>query len=191
MAYLALVVLVVVVNMLPAFGPPTWTILVFARLNWHMNPVALVLLGAVSASTGRYLLAVVAGRFNGRLPQRLRSNLEAARSLLQHRRAGGFAVLALFVVSPLPSAQLFVAAGLMELRLRPLTAVFLLGRLLSYTFYLSAATVAEHHMGHLLRNAFGSVWSVAVQLAFLVGVCLVPFVNWRHIGRRVPSDDTE
>ena len=50
MAYLALVVLVVVVTMLPAFGPPTWTILVFARLNWHMNPVALVLLGAVSVS---------------------------------------------------------------------------------------------------------------------------------------------
>ena len=47
MPYLTLVLIVVAVNLLPAFGPPTWTILVVARLDWHLNPIALVVLGAV------------------------------------------------------------------------------------------------------------------------------------------------
>ena len=45
MSYLALFLLVLGVNLLPAFGPPTWSLLVYARLRWHLDPVALVLLG--------------------------------------------------------------------------------------------------------------------------------------------------
>ena len=184
MPYLTLVLIVVAVNLLPAFGPPTWTILVVARLDWHLNPIALVVLGAVSASVGRYLLATLAHRFNSHLPKRLRANLEAARTLVQSRRLGSVALFALFVVSPLPSAQLFVAAGLLELRLRPLTAVFFVGRLLSYSFYVSAATLAQQRMGHALTNAFGSPWSIAVQVLLVVGVCLVPFVHWQPLTQR-------
>jgi uncharacterized membrane protein YdjX (TVP38/TMEM64 family) len=180
-AYLGLVALVIAINLLPAFGPPTWTVLVVAKLTWHLNPVALVLLGAVASSTGRYALGLCARRFTGRLPQRLRTNLEAARTLLQRRRAGGVAIVGLFVVSPLPSAQLFVAAGLMDLPLRKLTAVFFVGRLMSYAAYVGAATVAEHHMGTVVRSAFGSPWSIVLQLLFLVAVGGIPFINWSRL----------
>lgn len=184
MAYLALVLIVLAVNLLPAFGPPTWTILVVARLDWHLNPIALVILGAVSASTGRYWLATLSRRFHVHLPTRLKVNLEAARTLVQSRRLGGIALFALFVASPLPSAQLFVVAGLLELRLRPLTAVFFVGRLLSYSFYLSAATLAQQRMGHVLTNVFGSPWSIGTQVLLVIGVGLVPLINWHTLTRR-------
>ena len=73
MAYLAVFAIVFGVNLLPAFGPPTWAILVFTRLHWHLNPVALVVIGAVAAASGRYLLARGARRFSGRLPARMRA----------------------------------------------------------------------------------------------------------------------
>ena len=47
MQYVFLFLIVLGVNLLPAFGPPTWTLLVFARLNLNMSPVALVVLGAI------------------------------------------------------------------------------------------------------------------------------------------------
>ena len=78
MPYVALFLVVLRVNLLPAFGAPTWTVLVFARLNWHMNPVALVVLGAVAAAGGRYLLALGASRFRSRLSEKRRENLQAA-----------------------------------------------------------------------------------------------------------------
>ena len=43
--------LVFVINLLPAFGPPTWSVLVYARLRWHLDPVALVLVGAGAAAS--------------------------------------------------------------------------------------------------------------------------------------------
>ena len=55
--YLILFFAVLGVNLLPAFGPPTWSVLVFFRLNSTMPTWAMVLVGAVAAATGRYLLA--------------------------------------------------------------------------------------------------------------------------------------
>ena len=180
MKYLALVAIVFGINLLPAFGPPTWALLVFARLRWRLDPVALVILGAGAAMAGRYVLALTARHFKGRLPERLRGNVEVAREALLRRRLGTLAFFALFVVSPLPSAQLFLAAGLLDLELVPLTLAFFLGRIVSYSLYVAAATLAEVHFQDVIGKVFGSPWSIALQLVFLVAVCLLPFVNWKR-----------
>ena len=172
------------VNLLPAFGPPTWTLLVFSRLNWHLEPVAIVLIGAIAAMSGRYVLAVGTRHFRGRLSDKLRANLAAADDLLFAKKGRAWAVLAVFVVSPLPSAQLFVAAGLLDVALVPLTLAFFVGRLVSYSFYVAAATLAEHQFGGVLRHALGSPWSIALQLLLLAGAAALPFVNWSQIRDR-------
>lgn len=51
---------------------------------------------------------------------------------LEHNRARGILGLALFALWPLPSVQLFEAAGLTSVRLLPFTLVFFAGRLVSY-----------------------------------------------------------
>jgi len=178
--YLALFAIVFGVNLLPAFGPPTWAVLVFARLHWHLNPIALVVLGALAAVSGRYLLALGARHFRVRMPARMRGNLEAARTLLERRRAGAIALFGVFVVSPLPSAQLFIAAGLLDLPLGLLTLAFFLGRLVSYSIYVGVATLADKQLGAVVGQVFGSPWSIALQIGLLVAVCFLPFVNWRR-----------
>lgn len=184
MPYLALFAIVFGINLLPAFGPPTWAVLVFARLHWHLNPVALVIIGAVAASAGRYLLALGARHFSGRLPRRMRTNLEDARSFLEGRPRSAIAVFCLFVVSPLPSAQLFLAAGLLDLNLALFTAAFFVGRLISYSIYVSAAVLADRQLGNVLSKLFGSPWAIALQLALLAIVCLLPLINWRTLLQR-------
>ena len=180
MAYLVVTAIVFGINLLPAFGPPTWAVLVFTRLHWHLNAVALVVLGAVAAMAGRYLLARMARHFKGRLPARLQDNLDDARTLIERKRIGAFALFAIFVISPLPSAQLFLAAGLLDLPLGLLTWAFFLGRLVSYSIYVSLATLADKQFGGVIDKVFGSPWSIALQLVLLVVVCLLPFVPWRR-----------
>ncbi|HEY5109763.1 MAG TPA: hypothetical protein VII96_09175 [Acidimicrobiales bacterium] len=184
MQYLLLFAMVFGVNLLPAFGPPTWTLLVFARLTWHLEPVAIVLVGAVAAMSGRYVLAVGTRHFRGRLSDKRQANLEAANDLLFAKKGRAWAIVAVFVVSPLPSAQLFVAAGLLDVALVPLTLAFFAGRLVSYSFYVAAATLAERQLGGVLRNALGSPWSIALQLLLLAGAAALPFVNWTRIRDR-------
>jgi len=190
MQYLYLFLIVLGVNLLPAFGPPTWTLLVFARIHWHLNPIALVILGGVGAMLGRYLLAVTARRFRGHLSERRRENLTAASDALLKRKSSVIATLALFAVSPLPSAQLFVAAGLLELDLIPLTLAFFAGRLVSYSIYVGVATVAERRVGSVLGHLLGSPWSIGLQVALLAVVAVLPFINWKSIlGPRTKEGD--
>jgi len=181
MQYLYLFLIVLGVNLLPAFGPPTWTLLVFARIHWHLNPVALVVLGGLGAMLGRYLLAVAARRFRGHLSERLQGNLTATSDALLKRKSSVIATLALFAVSPLPSAQLFVAAGLLEFNLIPLTLAFFAGRLVSYSIYVGVATVAERQLGSVLGHLLGSPWSITIQVVLLAAVAVLPFINWKSI----------
>ncbi len=41
------------INLLPALGPPTWSVLVLFRLHEHVSAPLLVALGALAAGTGR------------------------------------------------------------------------------------------------------------------------------------------
>ncbi|MBK5264455.1 MAG: hypothetical protein JJE34_04360 [Alphaproteobacteria bacterium] len=55
--YLILFAIVLGVNLMPAFGPPTWSVIVVYGINTKMPVPALVLVAASAAATGRFLLA--------------------------------------------------------------------------------------------------------------------------------------
>src|SRR5690242_17126428 len=103
--YLVLAGVVFGVNLLPAFGPPTWAVLVFFRLQSGLAAVPLVLVGALAAASGRLLLAVASRRFRGRLSAERLAHLSAARDAIAGGRTRAFAGLGLFALSPVPSAQ--------------------------------------------------------------------------------------
>jgi hypothetical protein len=176
--YLAVAAVVLGVNLLPAFGPPTWAVLVLFKLQWDLDAVPLVIVGAVAAATGRLLLAMATRRLKPHLPARSVANLEANGALLTGHRAGSIVGLALFAVSPLPSAQLFEAAGLLDVPLVPLTVAFFAGRLVSYSLYVGAASLAQANLGQLFESVFTSPWSWAVEIALLAGLVLLAQVNW-------------
>ncbi len=183
MAYLALAGIVFGVNLLPAFGPPTWSLLVYARLRWHLEPAVLVVLGAAAATSGRLVLAWATRRVRTRFSPRYRENLAALERRLTKRRRGLVAFVTLFVISPLPSAQLFSAAGLLDLRLVPVSLGFFAGRLVTYTLYVTTAVVVESQLSGVLSNIWGAPWWIALQLVLLVALTLLPTVPWGRVGR--------
>ena len=176
------------VNLLPAFGPPTWALLIFFHLNTDLPAVPLVLLGALAAASGRFVLATGARHWRSRLPQDRRESLSAAEEALTGSRGRAAAGLGLFALSPVPSAQLFVAAGLLTVPLLPLTAAFFAGRLVSYSLYVGAASAAEGSLGSLLGDAFGSPLGIGLQLVMLAGLVLLLRVDWaKRLNGRAPG----
>jgi uncharacterized membrane protein YdjX (TVP38/TMEM64 family) len=177
--YLILFLLVLGVNLMPAFGPPTWTILVLYSLNTDMPRAPVVITGAIAAALGRYLLARAFRLVGKRLPPRSRDNLRAAREALERSRRSTILALGLFAISPLPSAQLFEAAGLAGIRLLPFTAAFFAGRLVSYAIYaFTAAEIRQSSLGDAFREQVVSPLGLAVQLALIALVVLMTRVNW-------------
>ncbi len=174
------VLIVFGINLLPAFGPPTWLILVALHSQWHLNPVALVILGAGAAASGRFVLASSATSLRPHLPRRYQENVARAGEKLLQRRKRAITLIALFLLSPLPSAQLFIAAGLLELPLVPITLAFFAGRLVTYSLYLAAAGAATHALSQVVGDIWGSPWSVAIELLMVLATVVLPMIPWKR-----------
>lgn len=180
--YLLAVAVVFGVNLLPAFGPPTWAVLVFFRLNYGLDVVPLVILGAAAAASGRVLLAASFGLLRGHISARQTANLAAAGKVLTHDRKRSIAGLGLFALSPLPSAQLFEAAGLIGVALAPLTLAFFVGRLISYSVYVAGASAAAGtSAGNLVTSSFTSPWGIALQVLLLAALAGLARIDWAKL----------
>jgi membrane protein YqaA with SNARE-associated domain len=181
--YLAMTVLAI--NLAPIFAPPTWTVLVLFKLNSNLDFLPLLLIGVTSAAIGRYLLGTFAGKFRRLLSEKMALNLKAAQSYLEHRRSTNLLNFLFFVISPLPSAQLFEAAGIVGMRLIPLTFAFLIGRLISYSFYLAgASSLKEKGLGQVITNNLKSPLGIGIQVASLIGIYFLTKIDWISLAKR-------
>lgn len=182
-----LVALVFVFNLAPAFAPPTWSVLVLFSLNTDLPPALIVIAGAISAGTGRYSLARATGLLRNRIKGKSLKNLESAQKLFEEKSSRKILLLLLFIISPLPSAQLFEAAGLIGTKLLPLTLAFFSGRLVTYSFYVAGASeLKAHGIGELITKEFTSIWTIVFQILMITGVVLLTRINWsRFLTKRI------
>ncbi|GAB3580244.1 hypothetical protein [Calidifontibacter terrae] len=193
MTYLIVLAVVFGINLIPVFGPPTWAVLVLCYLHGDLNEVLLVSTGAVAAAAGRLTLARATRALGRYLPARQRHNLTAAGSALKGRRAGAAAGLALFALSPLPSAQLFEAAGLTQVRLLPLTASFFAGRLVSYSLYLGGAyAVKDTGVADVITSSMTSPVGLLLEMVMLGGLVVLSQFDWsKHLRTESPADEAK
>lgn len=168
-------------NVVPAFAPPTWSVLVFFSLTYHLNSPALIVTGVIAATAGRGILAWYFRKYRDHLPQGWVTNMENAGTHLTKSAGHTGALLALFVISPLSSAQLFEAAGVMRtIAIRPLLVAFAIGRSVSYTSYVTGATVLKAtSLGELVTKYITSPAAIAVQIALIVGMVLIGTIKWQ------------
>jgi membrane protein YqaA with SNARE-associated domain len=175
--YFILVGLVFGINLLPAFAPPTWVVLVFYKLTTNMNTIAIIALGVMASASGRYLLALGTRAIRQKLKPQYVANLKHLqgrldRRRLDRRRRGYIVYFLFFILAPIPSAQLFEAAALMETPLLPITGAFMVGRAISY----------------LLIDSIKSPLGIAIQIACLIALYLLVKIDWApHLPNKAKS----
>jgi len=184
--YFLAVAVIAGANLLPAFAPPTWSILVFFTLRYHMNPVALVLLGVLSATLGRAILANVFRAIRGWLPKGYVANMEKIGMKIEEHPKQTIGLLALFFLSPISSAQLFEAAGIIKrIALSPLLIAFAGGRLISYSIYVSGASVLkETSLGQIITEELTSPLAISIQVLMILGLIALGNVKWNGSRRK-------
>jgi uncharacterized membrane protein YdjX (TVP38/TMEM64 family) len=179
---LTVLAVVFLANVVPAFAPPTWTLLVLFIVNYNVAPIPLIICGVIAATLGRYVLALYFRAFSSVLPKRWVANMESAGQYFTANTDRKFGILALFLISPISSAQLFEAAGLMkELKLRPLLIAFAAGRTISYSFYVfTASSLKETNFGEIIINNLKSPYAIALQIAMIIGIVALGNIKWRR-----------
>jgi uncharacterized membrane protein YdjX (TVP38/TMEM64 family) len=91
--------------------------------------------------------------------------------------------MSLFALSPLPSAQLFEAAGLIGAPLIRFTAAFFAGRLVSYTFFAATAKgIQGTTLGATFRHGPLSPAGLALQVGMIAVLVLLAQIDWaKHV----------
>jgi hypothetical protein len=180
-----LVFLVVLgLNLLPAFAPPTWVALSFFSYKFPDNDIAmLALVGATAATLGRVILAksartLVRGKL---LRPETRQNIDAIKEKLQGKQTLTAGACLFYAFSPLPSNYLFIAYGLTTLELRILALPFFLGRLIGYNFWAHLGSAAAHKLAIEAPHSYMSAYFVAVQVACLAAVYVFTRIDWQRL----------
>jgi membrane protein YqaA with SNARE-associated domain len=142
-----LFILVFVLNVLPAFAPPTWTTMSFIGLAIpNIDVLLLAAVAATAATCGRIVLAnlsrvIVRQRL---LTEDARRNVDSIKIGIENQRAMTLGTFLGYSLSPLPSNYLFIAYGLTSLPLAFLAVPFFIGRFVSYGFWTrTASTVGD------------------------------------------------
>jgi len=177
--YYILALLVFSLNLLPVFAPPTMAVLIFYKLNTNLDTTAIIAIGVLASSSGRYVLALGTKALRSKLKRKYVENLEHIGKIVHRNSKSVILYFLFFLVSPLPSAQVFEAAALMNARLLPITIAFVIGRSISYSLYVAgAATLKQHAMSSVLVDSMKSPWGIAIQILALFGIYLLLKVDW-------------
>ena len=179
-----LFILVFILNVVPAFAPPTWITLSFLGMSMPHVPVgALALIGATAATLGRVTLAklsraIVRGRL---LDEPTRKNIGAIKDVLEKRRVFAFGTFLAYAFSPLPSNYLFIAYGLTTVRLTLVAFPFFVGRLASYSFWVTTASAVGDRLDldSIESVSYVGIYFIASQLLVIPIIYIFTRIDWR------------
>ena len=187
MATLAILfVVVLLINLMPAFAPPTWMAMSWIGFNVpEGSPLVFALVAASAATLGRLILATFARTLvRGRLMRDAdRQNIDVVRLWLKKHKTMTVTTFFLYSLSPLPSNYLFIAYGLSGLPLRVVGAAFFLGRTASYAIWAHLGRFVSAHIDPeaQFQGGYFSAYFVATQLVLLGLVYILMKLDWKML----------
>lgn len=184
----ALFVTILLLNLAPAFAPPTWMAMSWLGFSRPGDdPLLMALVAASAATSGRLMLAkasrsLVRGRWMSDADRR---NVDVAKAWIERRRRVTAWALLAYAFSPLPSNYLFIAYGLTGLPLRLISVPFFFGRLASYALWASLGQFTHDYVEpeSNLGGAYLGLYFAASQLAFLALVYAFAKIDWAYLQR--------
>ncbi len=178
--YFSLAISVFVVNVVPAFMPPTWVVLALAKINDpSFDPLMLTLVGALSSTAGRAVLAFYSSFFRRFFTKELAKHAEEIKKFFEKKGKELFAGTFLYSLSPFPSNLVFIAKGFTSVDWKPVFSGFFFGRLVSY-FILIALS---ENIFSTLNNYFKNEQTVRYLFDVLgiIAAFSILFIHWEKL----------
>jgi membrane protein YqaA with SNARE-associated domain len=194
LAMLAAWAIALVINVVPAFMPPTWSVLAVFHIMAGPPLLSLTVGGAAASAVGRVGLALLCRRFGDKLPETDRTNARALGQFVNRHRRWREAIVFFYCLGPLPSNPLFIAAGIGRVPLLPVTIAFFVARAIADTFWVWSAGKVSDDLGDVFLKNVTSWQAAAIQLAALALVVLIfrlPWAKWLGFTGDEPSDRSD
>ena len=182
------------INLPPAFMPATWMLLAFARIKFGLPIVPLVIGGVFFSGLGRILLAKGSTFVHRRL-RKPDEELEEVKQYLEERRNYVGLASFLYCLLPLPSNNLFIAAGIVEVSMLRVMIGFWLGRSIADFVYVWTTDQVFQNLGSVFERFYSDWLAIVINLVSLgaaAALLLVPWPRWlfrRMVRRKKPEPE--
>jgi membrane protein YqaA with SNARE-associated domain len=179
--YLGAFAAALLVDTIPVFAPPAWTILAFMIIKWKLNPWGVIVTGALGSMIGRYILTLYLPHLSAKI---FRRSENANLSFLGKKLGGRFwranIFVMLYAISPLSTTALFTAAGMAQVNPWHILPGFAIGKFLGDAWVILMTKVTADEATDLLHGHVS--WQAALTAAAgLLLISGVLFIDWRQL----------
>jgi membrane protein DedA with SNARE-associated domain len=179
--YLFIFLLIFIINVVPAFMPPTWIILSFFYINNDLLFIPTIILGVIAATSGRVVLALISRYWLKHImPIKFYSNYQYLGEYLKRNTKLTLPIVFGYAFSPISSNSMFIMAGLSDLNLKLIAVSFFIGRLISYSFWITASHQLSNRLDTIFTGTFSNINTFVSALISMGIVIIIGRINWKN-----------
>ncbi len=120
------------VDVVPFFGPPAWTVMVFFQVKYDLNIWAVIVIGVIGSTFGRYILSKYMPYLSTKfISKQKNEDLAFIGEKLKNNGWKNQLFVLLYTLVPLPSTPLFTASGVARIRSLTILPAFFIGKFTS------------------------------------------------------------
>jgi hypothetical protein len=175
--FVACLALVFAINLMPAFMPSTWMVLAFFHIHFDLPLIPLCVSGALVSGFGRFFLAQASGFVTDTFFKKKRDDLKELGAFLEERKNFLAGVTFLYALTPLPTNNLFVAAGMVGVSLRRVLAGFWAARIPADLFWVWSTSATFGSLKDVFERN-GNWLAIVLQAGALSSIVLLYEMPW-------------
>jgi len=175
--FLIAMVVVFLINLSPGFMPSTWMVLAFFYIKFGLPLIPLALCGAIVSGFGRYFLARGSGWVTRTFFKRKEEELRTLGEYLEHKKGLVSGFVFAYSLLPLPTNNLFLAAGMTRINMAWVLAGFWLARLPADLLWIWTTNATFSNMQEVFGKS-ANLLAIVLQAGALLSVALLYFLPW-------------
>lgn len=179
--YLLVLFGTILVDVLPVLSPPAWTLMVFLQVKFGLDIWAVLVLGVIGSTIGRFLFSFYIAKFAQQFlkPQK-NADFKYLGNYLQHDGLKFELFVFLYTLLPISSTPLFSATGIAHIKPLRVLSPFFMGKFISDMLMLFMGKYALENIDGLVNNFLS--WQSLLGLAFCCSMLfLVFFIDWKSL----------
>lgn len=170
-----------VMDTIPLFMPPAFTLMVFLQIYFDLNTWAVILTGVAGSIAGRYILTLYIGLLSERMFNA--SKNEDVLFLGQKMKQKGWksqSFILAYSLLPLPTTPIFIAGGMAKIKPYYILPMFTVGRLISVSAAVHSGNYAAENIEKIMEGfiSWQSLTGLAIGLLFVLALL---FIDWRTL----------
>jgi hypothetical protein len=181
MIYLVSVLIIILINVVPLFMPPTWTFVSFVYVKYEVNLIVIALLGACSSTFGRFLLLLLSEKFSVIFRGRVKKNLLFIGERAKQSPGRIVLITTLWSIAPISSSYLFFSLGLAKVKVGWGLLGFFIGRSVSYAVLAFTTKIVYESLSEMFVEAVLDWRKLLTSLFGVVLVALYLLIDWKSL----------